>query len=256
MNAFYEHHKDSIRFGYRCFDRILLNGLIQPFQQPERVIGFFDTYRHLYPVSRDVLRGAADRFQVWVKKQADKWNAPIVEAPKGRRDEFVEPYFRGAHPDRVVVILKAREPARIMTAIGDKNTNRWHLQIADRWVVQYNFYVNDQRWGRMFVRMCPYLPFSARVCLWPSACAKKASTSSNVRMLFSDVRHPSVCRSWPTPSLLKIYQAVAINGCPFHTLLHRDRAPSGRLPAPAVLLTGRIVRQPDLSSAGRPRQTG
>src|ERR1700732_3219973 len=27
--------------GYRCFDRILLNGLIQPFQQPERVMGFF-----------------------------------------------------------------------------------------------------------------------------------------------------------------------------------------------------------------------
>src|SRR4029077_1281429 len=33
------------------------------------------------------------------------------------------------------------------------------------WIVQYNFYVNDQRWGRMFVRICPYLPFSARVCL-------------------------------------------------------------------------------------------
>jgi hypothetical protein len=25
--------------------------------------------------------------------------------------------------------------------------------------------VNDERWGRMFVRLCPYLPFSARVCL-------------------------------------------------------------------------------------------
>ena len=45
MNAFFEHHKDSIQFGYRCFDRILLNGLIQPFQQPERVLGFFNTYR-------------------------------------------------------------------------------------------------------------------------------------------------------------------------------------------------------------------
>jgi hypothetical protein len=41
MDAFYEHHQDSIRFRYRCFDRILLNGLIQPFQQPERAIGFF-----------------------------------------------------------------------------------------------------------------------------------------------------------------------------------------------------------------------
>ncbi len=33
MNTFYDHHQDSIRFNYRCFDRILLNGLIQPFQQ-------------------------------------------------------------------------------------------------------------------------------------------------------------------------------------------------------------------------------
>src|SRR5712691_2983771 len=165
MNSFYDHHKDSIRFNYRCFDRILLNGLIQPFQQPERAVGFFDVYRHLYPVSRDILRGAAEQFQVWVKERAAEWNAPIVEAPKGRRDEFVDPYFKGARADQIVVILKAREPARIMTAIGDKKANRWHLQIADRWIVQYNFYVNDQRWGRMFVRICPYLPFSARVCL-------------------------------------------------------------------------------------------
>src|SRR5258708_28795655 len=94
MNSFYDHHKDSIRFNYRCFDRILLNGLIQPFQQPERVVGFFDFYRHLYPVSRDILRGAAEQFQVWVKEQAGEWNAPIVDGPKGRRDAFVDPYFK------------------------------------------------------------------------------------------------------------------------------------------------------------------
>jgi hypothetical protein len=58
-----------------------------------------------------------------------------------------------------------RKPARITTAVGDSKTNRWHLQIANRWVVQYNFYINDRQWGRMFVRICPYLPFSARVCL-------------------------------------------------------------------------------------------
>ena len=27
MNTFFEHHKNNIRFSYRCFDRILLNGL-------------------------------------------------------------------------------------------------------------------------------------------------------------------------------------------------------------------------------------
>ena len=164
MNSFYEHHKNSIAWHYRCFDRILLNGLIQPFQQPERVVGFFNTYRQLYPVTRKTLRDIADQFQSWVKERAARRNIPIVDAPKGRRDDFVDPYFARAKPDAIVVILKAREPARIMTAIGDNIANRWHLQIADRWVVQYNFYINDRNWGRMFVRICPYLPFSARVC--------------------------------------------------------------------------------------------
>lgn len=165
MNSFYEHHKDSIRWHYRRFDRILLNGSIQPFQQPERVVGFFNTYPQPYPVTRQVLRDITEQFQRWVKERAAKRNIPIVEAPKGRRDEFVDPYFARAKPDQVAVILKAREPARIMIAIGDKAANRWHLQIADRWVSQYNFSINDRNWGRIFVRICPCLLFSARVCL-------------------------------------------------------------------------------------------
>src|SRR6516225_7252356 len=81
----------------------------------------------------------------------------------GRRDDFVERYFRRAQPDQVVAIIKAREPATIMTAIG--KDDRWHLEMKRRWVEQYNFYVQDSRWGQMFVRVCPHFPFSARVCL-------------------------------------------------------------------------------------------
>jgi hypothetical protein len=148
MNTFYQHHKNSIKWSYRCFDRILLNGLIQPFQQPEQVIGFFNAYRDGERVTRNRLRDIAQQFQNWVKNLAEKWGSPILEAPAGRRDDFVDAYFKGAKTDQVVVILKAREPARIMTAIGAEE--RWHLQFAQRWVVQYNFYINDQRWGRMF----------------------------------------------------------------------------------------------------------
>jgi hypothetical protein len=118
MNTFCEHHKNSIKFAYRCFDRILLNGLIQPFQQPERVIGFFNAYREGQRVTRNLLCDIAQQFQNWVKNRCQKWGAPILDAPEGRRDDFVNPYFRHAKNDRVVVILKAREPARIMIAIG------------------------------------------------------------------------------------------------------------------------------------------
>jgi hypothetical protein len=88
MNTFYQHHKDSIKFGYRCFDRILLNGLIQPFQQPERVIGFFNAYRDGQRVTRNRRRDIAEQFQNWVKNRSEKWGSPILEAPEGRRDDL------------------------------------------------------------------------------------------------------------------------------------------------------------------------
>jgi hypothetical protein len=50
-------------------------------------------------VSRDTLRRSADGFQQWLKSWSAKRNVPILEPPKGRRDEFVEPYFKGAEPD-------------------------------------------------------------------------------------------------------------------------------------------------------------
>ena len=85
----------------------------------------FLRYEKMLPVSRQTLRGIAEQFQHWLKGWSEKWNIPVVKAPKGRRDDFVDPYFKGARPDAVVVILKAREPARIMTAVGDSKANRF-----------------------------------------------------------------------------------------------------------------------------------
>lgn len=36
MNRFHRHHRDSILFGYSCFDRMILNGCIVPFMHTER----------------------------------------------------------------------------------------------------------------------------------------------------------------------------------------------------------------------------
>jgi hypothetical protein len=99
-----------------------------------------------------------------VTARAKDWGTSIVEPPNHRRrDAFVERYFQRAEVDHVVVILKASEPARILIAIG--KDDRWHLEYAWRWVTQYNFYLRDREWGRLFVRVCPHFPFSARVCL-------------------------------------------------------------------------------------------
>ena len=155
-------------------------------------MGFFWTYRHRYPVSRKVLHDIADQYHNWVRNRAQKWRLTIEPDPKGRRDEFIAPRFPKAVPDQVVAIIKAREPTGILTAIGKEQN--WHLEMKWRWVDQYNFYVNDRHWGPMFVRVCPYFPFSARVCLnqhdWLAQCMPQRGIrfrqSSNAFLSCSD----------------------------------------------------------------------
>ena len=194
MNAFYEHHKDNIQFGYRCFDRLLLNGLIQPFQQPERVLGFFNTYRDGKRVTRKTLTEIADQFSYWVKNRSEKWEAPILDPPEGndddsRRDRLLDAYFQNAKPNQVVAILKAREPARILIAIGDKDNDSPHLEYKQRWVNQFNFYLNDARWGACSFASVPtfrFLQGSASISITGSrfGCGKRGSISSNPPMHF------------------------------------------------------------------------
>lgn len=107
-----------------------------------------------------MLREIASQFHNWVQGRSQKWLASSLDAPAGRRDEFVDRYFKRAKLDQVVCILKAREPARILTAIGSQKENHWHLELKQRSVEQCNFYLNDREWGRMVVRVCPYFRFS------------------------------------------------------------------------------------------------
>ena len=52
MNPFVEHHRQSIRFQYSCFDRMLLNAIVQPMQQPPRIVGFLDKCRQVPSITK------------------------------------------------------------------------------------------------------------------------------------------------------------------------------------------------------------
>jgi len=68
-------------------------------------------------------------------------------------------------PDEVVRDPQGRaNTARIMTAVGDSKDQP--MASPDRktdGLCSTTSTSMNRRWGRMFVRICPYLPFSARV---------------------------------------------------------------------------------------------
>jgi hypothetical protein len=139
-----------------------------------------------------------------------------------------------------------------MIAIGSKE--RWHLELAQHWIIQYNFYINDQRLGRMFVRMCPYLAFSARVCL------------NQHYWLANRMRQAGIDFMQCSNAFLRCTQPQALQeladffGCSrscelrakmarlSDSIFQTEATPHRRLPTPAFLLPGGVLRQSDLSS--------
>jgi hypothetical protein len=164
MNRFVRHHAPSIRFGYSCFDRIILQGMLPMFQHSERggtIVWFLRTHRQTEYPSRAYFARVANDYRDWVVQHALKTAVPIIEPDKDcRREDWVEPYYQQLKEQPgIAAILKCREPERI--AVFLTKTNR--LAVERRYVHQYYFYVNDTHCGRMWLRICPYFPFNIRV---------------------------------------------------------------------------------------------
>jgi hypothetical protein len=166
VNPFIEHHQQSIRFQYSCFDRMLLNAIVQPMQRPALIVGYLDKCKHVPSISRAYFRQVSEGYHQFVADLAVKQRIQIVEPPKGvRREDWVEPFYKSfGRRFGIVVILKSRENARVAVSYATPSGGN-RIEVCTRFVWQYYFYLRDRDWGRMFLRICPYFPFNARVCV-------------------------------------------------------------------------------------------
>ena len=138
MNGFVEHHRESIRLQYACFDRLLLNAIIQPLQQPAVIVGFLDRYRRVPALTKAYFRQVSEDYHRWVERLAATRGIEIVEPPKGvRREQWVEPFYR-ALGERfgIAVILKSRENARVAVSYATP-TGGNRIEVCPRFVWQY-----------------------------------------------------------------------------------------------------------------------
>ena len=186
MNRFERHHRDSILFGYSCFDRILLNGSVLPFAHTERAASirwFLREHRNIEHLSRAAFGKISLEYHDWVGQRALHAGIDILRPEKDtRREELVAPYYRqlGDRPG-IAVILRARESERV--AWHYAKTDR--IEVLRRHVDLYYFYLNDPQCGRMFVKICPYFPFNITVWLnghhWLACQLKKENIDFRMR---------------------------------------------------------------------------
>lgn len=165
-NSFVQHHHGLIRWSYHCFDRILCNARIPTFLFMGAVASFLRKRRQAQILSPAFFRQISSDYHAWVEEQAQRANIPLVEAPADpriRRHDWVQPYFAQlGQRTGTALILKAREPARVVVSYPKRNC---HLETATRFVNLYYFYLRDPDCGRLFLRLAPYFPFNAQLCI-------------------------------------------------------------------------------------------
>src|ERR1700747_318330 len=100
----------------------------------------------------------------------------------------------------------------------------------------------------MFVRMCPYLPFSARVCLNQHHWLANRMHEENIDFQQCSNAFLRCGRPERLQALADTLTAEDLSSCGekwlalLHPVLQRTRAPASGLSASAVLLAGRILR--------------
>src|SRR3954466_12521502 len=106
MNAFLEHHQQAISLNYSCFDRILLNGVIQVLQNPACVVGFLKVKRQATEVTPAYFRSISTDYHGFVNALAERRHIEIIQPPKDvRREEWVEPFYEKLQGQNGIAVI-------------------------------------------------------------------------------------------------------------------------------------------------------
>ena len=176
-NKFVRHHRDSIRSGYHCFDRIVCHGRIPAFWGLGNSVLFLRQRHDVRQITPNLLRQISAAHHQCIEQRAEQLGIPLVPAPKEgvdgpkgqkvRRHEWVQPYFEdlpvsaradwAAGKPATALILKARESSPVIASFSSRN---YHLDRVFRQVNLHYFYLLD-----------PHLPLfplqHPGLCQWP-----------------------------------------------------------------------------------------
>ena len=178
INELLEGH---VTLEVECIDRLYLNGYLPSLATGGGLIRFLT--EHLgKPIPSPVLLGQIT--QSWVE-EVKRWTSqqgiPLIQFQHGERKDEVAQRLRQQRRvrDQVVFLGVAQEKAQ--TFSGRKEGNTFHYD-RDKTVCvnHYYFYLDDEDFGPIFLKVCSYAPWSLKLCLNGHEWAKRQMQKQGV----------------------------------------------------------------------------
>jgi hypothetical protein len=149
-----------------CLDRLYLNGYIGKLATGGGLVGFMRGQLKKPIPSPVVLGQVSERFREAVKERAERDHLPIYQFQhKERKDDIANDFRKQRRVrDEIVFIGVAQEKAQ---AFSGKKVNGQFEFSRDKtvYVNHYYFYIDDEDFGPLFLKVCSYAPWSTKLCL-------------------------------------------------------------------------------------------
>jgi hypothetical protein len=149
-----------------CLDRLYLNGYIGKLATGPGLVWFLREQLGKPIPSPVVLGQVSESFREAVKKLAEREQIPIYQFQhKERKDDIANDFRRQRQVrDGTVFIGVAQEKA---LAFNGKKVNGQFQFDRDKtvYVNHYYFYIDDEDFGALFLKVCSYAPWSMKLCL-------------------------------------------------------------------------------------------
>jgi hypothetical protein len=165
-----------------CLDRMYLNGYIGKLATGAGLV-FFMREQLDKPVPSPVVLGQiSEKFRQAVKALAEQDRIPLYQFQHKERKDDLAREFRRQRPvrDAIVFIGVAQEKAQ---AFNGRKVNGQFQFDRDKtvYVNHYYFYIDDEEFGPLFVKVCSYAPWSIKLCLNGHEWAKRQLDKRGIR---------------------------------------------------------------------------
>ena len=158
--------KNHVTLEVECLDRLYLNGYIGALATPGGLVNFMRVQLEKPVPSPAVLGQISEKFREAVKAMAEEHEIPIHKFDHKERKDDVANAFRKKRGvrDQIVFAGVAQEKAQAYN--GTKVNGQFQFN-RDKtvYVNHYYFYIDDEDFGPLFIKVCSYAPWGIKLCL-------------------------------------------------------------------------------------------
>lgn len=178
---------DHVTLEVEGMDRLYLNVYQPRLQTPGGVVEFFKHHRGKPVVSSSLMAPMSSAFVKAIERFAKRNGIDIVRFQKGqRKDEVTQDRLRDfCETESVLYIGVAQEKFSAFRTSKkynpDTGTSYPWLYRSTVMCNQYYFYLVDEDFGPLFIKMSSYFPYTMRICLNGHEYAKRQLDKEGIR---------------------------------------------------------------------------